>query len=185
MDRAFRHGGHIGRARDVREEIMLSLASEVLRKSGGLRFAALGGSMVPTIFPKDILIIRHETARSARTGDVVLYFRESRFCAHRLVEKTEEGGRLSLVTRGDALAQNDAPVAEDELLGCVEAVVRGRKRIELDGSPSRGELLLRWAVRRSNGLAKWLLRWHALRARLGRNPGVAFAKAPPAPVECT
>jgi len=114
---------------------MLSLASEVLRTSGGLRFAALGGSMVPTIFPKDILIVRRETARSARTGDVVLFSRESRFYAHRLVEKTEEGGRLSLVTRGDALAQNDAPVTEDELLGRVEAVVRGRKRIELDGNP--------------------------------------------------
>jgi len=175
MDQASRHG---------REEITLDLASEVLRTSGGLRFAALGGSMVPTIFPKDILIVRRETARSARTGDVVLFFRESRFCAHRLVEKTEEGGRLSLVTRGDALAQNDAPVTEDEMLGCVEAVVRGQKRIELGGCPSRSELLLRWAVRRSNGTAKWLLRWHRLRARLGRNPGVAFAKAPPAPVEC-
>ncbi len=163
---------------------MLSLASEVLRTSGGLRFAALGGSMVPTIFPNDILIVRRETARSVHSGDVLLCFRESRFCAHRLVEKREEGERLALITRGDALAQNDAPVTEDEMLGRIEAVVRGRKRIELDGNPSGGELLLRWAVRRSDGVAKWLLRWHALRARLWRNPGVAFAKTPLAPVEC-
>jgi hypothetical protein len=177
MDQASRHG---------REEITLNLASEVLRTSGGLRFAALGGSMVPTIFPKDILIVRRETARSARTGDVVLFFRDSRFCAHRLVEKREECEGLTLITRGDALAQNDAPVAEDEFLGCVEAVVRGRKRIELDGSPSRTELLLRWAVRRSSSAVKWLLRWHRLRARLlGRDSGGAFAKAQSKFVECS
>ncbi len=184
MDREVRHGGHEGRARHGREEVVLSLASEMLERFDGLRSIVRGASMVPTLFPGDILIVRHETARSARRGDVVLFFREGRFCAHRLVEKREEGGRLFVVTRGDALRKNDAPLAEGELLGRVTAVVRRGKRIELGGPPTARVLVLRWAVRRSDGAVKWLLRWHALRTRLGRSPGGAIAEAQPEIVEC-
>jgi hypothetical protein len=181
MDRAFHPGGQ---ARERREGVVLSLASEVLRTSGELRFAAFGASMVPTLFPGDILIVRREAARNARCGDVVLYFRAGHFCAHRLVEKLEEGGRFSLMTRGDALTENDPPLAESELLGRVTAVVRGRKLIELSGRPTARAPLLGWAARRSNGVVRWLVRWHAMRARLARNSSGEVAKAQPEPVEC-
>jgi len=181
MDRAARHAGQVCLGR---EGVVLSLASEVLRISGGLRFAALGASMVPTIFPGDILIIRRETARSTRCGDVVLFLREGRFCAHRLVKKAEEAGRISLVTRGDALAKDDPPLDESELLGRVAAVVRGRKRIELSGRPSARQIFARWAVRRWSGAVKWLLRWHFLRARLAWNRDGRLVEPLPKPVEC-
>ena len=190
MDRAVRRGGqnrdarHGGRAPEERERAVLSLASEVLRSSGGLRFAALGASMVPTIFPGDVLIVRRETARKPRCGDVVLCIRAGRFCAHRVVEKREEGGRLLLVTRGDALRENDLPLAEMELLGRVTAVVRRQKRIALDGPLTARELLLRWAARRSNGAVKWMLRWHRVRSWLARNPEGAVAETQPEPLEC-
>jgi len=190
MDREVRRNGqtrsvrHGGPARGEREGFVLSLAAEVLQTSGGLRFAALGTSMVPTLFPGDILIVRRETAGSTRCGDVVLSFRAGRFCAHRLVAKQELEGRPSLVTRGDALAENDPPLAESELLGRVTTVIRGRKRIELDGRPTARELLLRWAARRSNGVVKWMARWHALRLRLARIPGGERAEAQTEPVEC-
>lgn len=181
MDRESSHGVQ---ASKEREGAILSLAAEVLRTSGGLRFAALGSSMVPTLFPGDILIVRRETAASARSGDVVLSFGAGRFCAHRLVAKQEQDGRPFLVTRGDALPENDPPLAESELLGRVTTVIRGRKRIELDGRPTARELLLRWAARRSNGVVKWMVRWHALRSRLARTPDGALAEAQPEPVEC-
>ena len=175
---------HAGQAYGEREILVLSVASEVLRTSGRLRFAALGASMVPTIFPGDILIIRRETAGSAQCGNVVLCSRAGRFCAHRLVAKQEQDGRLSLVTRGDALRENDPPLAESELLGLVTTVIRGRKRIELDGHPTAREILLRWAARRSNGVVKWMVRWHELRSRLKRSPEGLLAGAQPGPEEC-
>ncbi len=181
MDRESRHGVQ---AREECEGVVLSLAAEVLRTSGRLRFAALGASMVPAIFPGDVLIVRRETARKPRCGDVVLCFRAGRFCAHRVVEEQEEGGRLLLVTRGDALTKDDPPLAESELLGRVTTVIRGRKRIELDGRPTAGERPLRWAARRSNGVVKWLVRWHILRARLARTPGRALAETHREPGEC-
>jgi len=179
-----RESGHGGQACGERESVVVNVASEVLRTSGWLRFAALGASMVPTIFPGDVLIVRRETAGGARCGDVVLCSRAGRFCAHRLVAKQEQEGRLSLVTRGDALRENDAPLAGSELLGRVTTVIRGRKRIELDWRPTARELLLRWAARRSNGFVKWMVRWHALRSRLERIPEGALAEAQPEPEEC-
>jgi hypothetical protein len=181
MDRAFHPGGQ---ALERREGVVLSLASEVLRTSGGLRFAAFGSSMVSTLFPGDILIVRREAAWNARCGDVVLSFRAGHFCAHRLVEKLAQDGRFSFVTRGDALTENDPPLAERELLGRVTAVVRGGKLIELGGRPAARELLLGWAARRSSGVMRWLVRWHRMRARLARKSSGEFAKAQPEPVEC-
>jgi len=179
-----RVSGQGGQARGERERVVLSVASEVLRTSGRLRFAALGASMVPTIFPGDVLIVRRETARSARCGDVVLCSRAGRFCAHRLVAKREQDGRLSLVTRGDALRENDAPLAESELLGRVTTVIRGRKRIDLDGRSTALKLVLRWAARRSNGVVKWMVQWRALCSRLERTPEGALAEAQPELEEC-
>jgi hypothetical protein len=154
------------------ENITLILATEMLRSFGELRSVVRGASMVPSIFPGDTLIIRPEIARGARRGDVVFFFRDGHFCAHRLLDKTEEGGgRIVLLTRGDARRENDPPVAESEMLGRVEAVIRGRKRIEFRRYPAATNRLLRWAVERSTGAVKWLLRWHFFRLRLSRNWG--------------
>ena len=87
--------------------------------------------------------------------------------------KTEEGGPIRLIARGDALGRNDPPFAENEMLGRVAAVVRGRKRIELDRHPAAGQQLLRWIVQHSSGALKWLLRWHSVRMRFARNSGTA------------
>jgi len=184
MNRRVRPGGREGCAHPERESVVLSLASEVLRTSGSLRFAALGASMVPAIYPGDILIVRRETARNARCGDVVLSSHEGGFRAHRLVDKIEEGGRLMLVTRGDTHANNDPPLAEGEFLGCVTAVVRRGKRIELGSRATAWQLPLRWTARHSSSALKALLRWHSLRMRLARNSGRVLTEVQPEPMEC-
>lgn len=165
-----------GSANQRREGVIVKLAAEALRLSGEVRLVGLGSSMLPAIFPGDTLIVRRETARSARRGDILLCFRQGRFCAHRLVDKRKEKGGISLITRGDALGTNDPPVAEDELLGRVTAVVRHGKRTELRGRLAARERLLQQALRSSSGALKWLLRWHSLRSWLARSPGAAPAQ---------
>ncbi len=124
-----------GQANHRRQDVVANLAAEMLRSFGEFRFVAWGSSMVPSIFPGDTLIVRPETPEGAHRGDIVLFVRGGRFYAHRLVNKAESGPLL-LIARGDALGRNDPPFAESEMLGRVAAVVRGRKRIELD-RPSR------------------------------------------------
>ena len=171
-------------AHDRPEDVVLSLAADVLRSFGELQFRAHGASMLPSIFPGDILIVRRETAHNIRCGDVALVLREgSRLCAHRVIEKTEKDQATFLVTRGDALLTSDPRVGESELLGRVEAVIRGRRRIEMSGAGTWVANPLRWVVRHSDGAAKWLLRWHSLRMFLARNRRAAFARIQPNPSE--
>jgi hypothetical protein len=119
------------------------------------------------MFPGDIVVVRHDTARTARPGDVILFFRSGFFCAHRLIDKTSSDGLIRLIARGDALKKNDPAFAENELLGRVTGVIRRGKQIEFDTvRPAVGQRLLRWIVQRSGSSVKWLLRWHMLRDRL-------------------
>ena len=120
-----------------REDVVLSLAKETLRSFGEFRFVAWGSSMLPSVFPGDTLIVRHETAETAPVGVIVLLARQGRLYAHRLVDKTQESGQLRLIVRGDALSSDDPPFAEDEVLGRVTAVIRRGRRIDLDGKNPR------------------------------------------------
>lgn len=157
-------------AEQSRKGIILELAMELLRSSGELRSVVRGSSMLPTIFPGDILIVRSEAAKNARLGDILLFYRQGYYCAHRLVEKLEEEGCLSFVTRGDSLAKADPPISENELLGRAVAVIRGWKHIELRNQTSAAGSLLQWVLRRSEFTVKWILRLHYLRTRLTRDP---------------
>lgn len=170
-------------ASERQDGIVLGLAMQMLRSFGELRPVVRGASMLPSIFPGDVLIVHPETARGARCGDIVLFFREDRFCAHRVVDRTEQGGRVSLITQGDALCRNDPPVAEDELVGRVAAVIRGRKRIELDGHLPAHKRLFRWIVRHSATTTKWLLRWHFLRVWLAWRADAVFTNITSKPLE--
>jgi len=156
------------------EETVMILAAETLRSFGEFQSVVRGASMVPTMFPGDIVVVRRETARTARPGDVMLLFRKGFFCAHRLVNKMQEGESISLIARGDALGEDDPPFAENELLGRVTGVIRRGKRIEFDDrNTAARQRLLRWIVQRSSGSVKWLLRWHLVRAKFSRSSTVA------------
>jgi len=153
------------------EEIVVNLAGEILRSFGEIRSVVRGASMIPTIFPGDVVVVHREEARTARPGDVMLFFREGFFCAHRLMDKAQEGGSIRLIARGDALGKDDPPFAEKELLGRVTAVIRRGRRIELDETHvAPTHRFLRWIVQRHGGSVKWLLRWRSLCARLQFEP---------------
>ena len=154
-----------------REDVVADLAAEVLREFGEFEFVAWGSSMIPAVFPGDTLIVRSDTPASMCPGDVVLLARARRFYAHRLVNKTEEEGSMRLITRGDALSQDDPPFAQAEMLGRVAGVIRRGKRIDLERHPGKAQKMLRWTVQHSDFATKWLLRWHSLRGRLARNFG--------------
>ncbi|HEX4782028.1 MAG TPA: S24/S26 family peptidase [Usitatibacter sp.] len=132
---------------------MLELATASLRQTGRLRLRVTGASMLPAIRPGDVLEVRSMGIDAVRGGDVVLFARDGRFFAHRVVRR----GISSLVTRGDALESDDAPFGEAELLGAVVAVQRrGRDKnpdATLAGraaaqvfrrSPLAGRLFTRW-----------------------------------------
>jgi len=104
-----------------------SLAAEVLRSTGKVRLVARGHSMLPALWPGDLLNIEATSFDRVRAGDTVLFARDDRFLIHRVLDKHEVrhgSTRPSLVTRGDSMPQVDAPVFGEELLGRVVSFER-------------------------------------------------------------
>jgi len=105
---------------EAREVHKLELAAEVLASGGGLRLQAMGTSMLPSIWPGDVLSIEHKAGGEIVPGDIVLVARDGRFFVHRLIGKSES----EWITRGDSLPQDDEPVAEAQVLGKVSRIHR-------------------------------------------------------------
>ena len=160
---------------DPRHALKVSLASQLLSSFGRLRLRAVGSSMVPAIFPGDLLTIRRQRPAELRVGDMVLCARGDRFFIHRLVGQAKPGGTSQWLLRGDALTESDPPAGEAELLGRVIEIERGVHKwspIPLTGR----SWLLSWCVRRSNLLLRILLYQHA------RRYGAAQTTAPRSPL---
>jgi len=143
----------------AREALGCELAAEVLRSSGRLRLRATGASMLPAVWPGDILSVRSHEAVEALPGDIVLFGRQGRLVAHRVVERTLCQDRIQWVTRGDSVEGNDAPVSSQELLGRVTAIERGSGR--LTPHQSLASRFASWILCRSGLATRLLLRLRA------------------------
>jgi signal peptidase I len=62
------------------------LAEEVVRSFGRLRLRVVGASMLPAVWPGDLLSVRSDDAAEVQPGDIVVFRREERLVAHRVVE---------------------------------------------------------------------------------------------------
>lgn len=145
----------------------------VLRGAGGVSPAQLphaegwrvlikgtiaGVSMFPALKSGDLLEL--ESAEDLRPGDIVVFGREGRLICHR-VRALRPGGFI--VTQGDSVTQEDAPVHPEEMVARVARVRTGfRYRLAL-----KARLLLRAltlgliqglkAVPGLRGLVSWVL----------------------------
>jgi hypothetical protein len=130
---------------EAHEVHKLELAAEVLGSGSAIRLQAFGTSMLPSIWPGDILHIERKAANETAPGDIVLVLRGGRFFVHRLLEKRG----CEWITRGDSLPQNDPPVAEAQVLGRVSLIHRvtgvivPKPRLSVVGR-TLASLLCRW-----------------------------------------
>jgi signal peptidase I len=102
---------------EAARQIAPSLVRDVLRRYGFVRVRAYGSSMMPAIQPGDLLNVRAVDVSEVVVGDVVLFEREGRLFAHRVVTVTS--ARL-LQTRGDAIDSADPEISASQILGIVE-----------------------------------------------------------------
>jgi hypothetical protein len=144
-----------------RDQFKHNLAADVLRATGSLRLAAFGHSMLPTLWPGDLLIVEAQSFDQIQAGDVVLFAREGRFFIHRVLRKLKIGAEARLVTRGDAMPEADAPVAAEELLGKIVGMQGRRDRDFQVPACSRCRRWIGLALAYSVRLRSLALRWHA------------------------
>ena len=90
------------------------LATECLRISGRLRLCVRGESMLPTLWPGDVVEIASCSVDDARPGEIVLALRDGRFFLHRVVARSQAGGFL---LRGDSMPNADPEFSNEALLG--------------------------------------------------------------------
>jgi len=139
---------------EIREGHKLSLAADILRASGSIRLRALGTSMLPSIWPGNVLNIKSMTAEDAATGDIVLFEHDDRFFIHRLIEKRD----LEWTTRGDSLPHDDPAVSPSAFLGRVSAIHRGHRVIVPKAQPSLPLRAIAWALGHCDLLLRLALR---------------------------
>jgi signal peptidase I len=118
------------------DEIGCGLASEVARAFGEIRLRVSGTSMAPSILPGDVISIRRARTGEIFIGDVILYSRNSRLFAHRVIRRADNADEPCLITRGDRLPHEDPQVSSTELLGRVISVERGFRKVDFS-APNR------------------------------------------------
>ena len=148
--------------------VKCELAGEMLRRFGTLRMQVTGHSMLPSIWPGDILIIEQRHLGEVSAGDIVLYAREGRLCAHRVVRKDGDLGNPRLVTQGDAMLTADPPIAAEEFLGKVSQIFRAGNLIAPTAVPTFQNKFVAGVARYSTLVARFLVHWHVSRTNRKR-----------------
>ncbi|MGB9403947.1 MAG: S24/S26 family peptidase [Candidatus Acidiferrales bacterium] len=139
------------------------LAGKVLRECGTLRLRVNGASMMPSVWPGDTLLVQRENFEAISTGDVVLFEREGRLVAHRVIAMAGDSENRRWKTQGDGMPTADAPVSVSEMLGKVAWIERDGRCLEPRAVVTLRERLIANLVRRSGWAARILARGHALR----------------------
>jgi hypothetical protein len=126
---------------------------------------AWGTSMLPALWPGDLLTIQSAAHDEVVPGEIVLVMRDNRFFVHRLIEERKVGDRCSWITRGDAVPQDDPPASEFELLGRVTAIRRGNRSFIPSRQVSLPSSALAWTLCRWDRARGLALRMHAVRMK--------------------
>jgi hypothetical protein len=95
-----------------------ALVADVLRGSGhlrqGVRLRVHGESMLPTLWPGDLVEIESCTVQDVRPGEIVLALRRDGLVLHRLIAPCTMNGFL---LRGDSMPGSDPQYPPAALLG--------------------------------------------------------------------
>jgi hypothetical protein len=153
---------NLAELRDSEHVLKCALAAQVLQSFGTLRLEVTGLSMLPSVWPGDILFLDRRDMSAIAPGDIVLFARQGKLVAHRVLCKTSVDDQPHAITRGDSMVSPDDPVSPAELLGTVQYILRDGEYLE------PGEDLSFWAratsplVRRSAWFARFLAFMHRL-----------------------
>jgi signal peptidase len=114
---------------DEPSQMKFDLVIDVLRSAGEAKLAVGGSSMLPSIWPGDLLEIHRVPAADLAVDDVVVFARANRLVVHRVLSLNRERDEVVLITRGDRSPRSDSPVSTSELLGKVKTIQRGGRTL--------------------------------------------------------
>ncbi len=126
------------------------LTSDLISAGYGLRFQAVGRSMLPTIQDGEIVHVKPVPTNMLRIGDIVLLRTDEQFKAHRIIRKRGQ----CFITRGDAGVDTDGEIRCDQILGRVTAkeTMNSHRLVRVDGMRARLEFFAAELRRRGASL---------------------------------
>lgn len=138
------------------------MAAEILQSAGFLRLRVNGWSMLPSIWPGDVLAIARTAVKDVAKGDLVLSRRDRRLVVHRVIEMLLEDGATRVVTRGDAMPGPDQPIRAHDVLGKVIQIARCSRWITPGRQLRISQRAVAALVRRSDLAARILVKLHEI-----------------------
>jgi signal peptidase I len=97
--------------------------------------------MIPWMRPGDFIFVRRFDFGKVSPGDVIVFQRKGLLVVHRAICRVKaapsETTESSLITKGDASNETDAPVSAGEYLGRATRIHRGRHHIDLESFTQR------------------------------------------------
>lgn len=158
---------------DTYETHKIKLGKEILRSGASIRLRVMGTSMLPSVWPGDIINVEGSSVVAVVCGDIVLYEADDSFFVHRVVGKAGDKNEVQWITRGDSMPQADPAIPESHVLGRVSSICRRRRTI----TPKwRLRLIVRmagWVLCHSDSLRSVTLRLHSFSLRRRSNTLVA------------
>lgn len=137
------------------------LFADLLRQFGTAKLSVTGASMLPTIWPGDVLTVQRKKLGGLRAGQIVLAERDGQFIAHRIM--SVDGDRV--ITQGDSMPQRDPSLTLSEIQGKVVSILRNGREIPLE--QSLWQHVVSAILRHSDFCVRMTLRigrrWHRLR----------------------
>jgi hypothetical protein len=132
-------------------EALACLVQEGLRRQRRLCLRLQGESMWPSIPAGSLVEVERVSSRDIKLGDVVVWHRDGKLVAHRVVQRIGAEPGIRLITKGDNCSSSDRALPMASVLGRVRRTLNGDA-----AAVERG-----WF---------WVMRWHVRRFtdRLGR-----------------
>lgn len=100
-----------------RSTAIATIVADTLRSGSEVKFRAVGTSMIPAIWPGDVLAIKPSNGALPEVGTLPLTLSDGLLRVHRVIEQSTM--TQSIKTRGDALSSLDPVVLAGEVLGTV------------------------------------------------------------------
>jgi len=149
------------------------LAGEIVRTFGRVRVRVTGTSMIPAVWPGDVLVVERRAVEKIQRGEIAVAERAGRLVAHRVISAAPNCVALAphaapassaviapLLTRGDSQLAPDEPLHPEELLGTVVLIERGRAARQPRRALNFAAKLVAGMAQRSTTATRVLVRLH-------------------------
>ncbi len=112
--------------------LILETSHEILKDGIPIRCKVGGISMLPLLWPGDVIIIDPIDIEQIAIGDIVVFKLDNRLVAHRLISISSNNNSKFLFTKGDSNLKKDEPISAELLIGVVRNVVKNELFIPIN-----------------------------------------------------